>query len=243
MLPQENRIRTSAEFRRLTRTRPCERSIRMVVYVQPASGGISRAGVIVSRAVGGSVVRSRVSRRLRHALRGVTEARQGGAVDIVVRALPGIVAATSDDIGRDLARAVARGTAGRTADTPAQPAADPPPPVAPSVPLIRNGPGARVTGWRRALAWPLIVVIRGYQRALAPLLLGQQCRYHPSCSTYAIRALQVHGPFTGLALAGWRLLRCNPFSPGGLDPVPRLGHWHPEVHPDGSPRQQRERRR
>lgn len=117
-------------------------------------------------------------------------------------------------------------------------AADPVPPqqAADSSRLIRNGPGPRVTGWRRTTARPLIWLVRGYQILLAPLLLGQHCRYHPSCSTYAVRALQVHGPITGLALTGWRLLRCNPFTKGGVDPVPRLGRWLPDVHPDGRPR-------
>ena len=75
----------------------------------------------------------------------------------------------------------------------------------------------------RALAtgidYCLIALIRVYQYTLSPLL-GQRCKYYPSCSNYAIGALREHGPLKGLGLSAWRLLRCNPFSHGGFDPVP-----------------------
>ena len=64
-----------------------------------------------------------------------------------------------------------------------------------------------------------ISVIRVYQRSISPLF-PQRCKYYPSCSQYAVEAIRVHGPGRGLLLAGWRLLRCNPLSDGGLDPVP-----------------------
>ncbi len=65
----------------------------------------------------------------------------------------------------------------------------------------------------RALATALI---RFYQRAISPAL-PQRCKYHPSCSHYAIDAIRAYGILRGSALAAWRLLRCNPFSHGGLD--------------------------
>jgi putative membrane protein insertion efficiency factor len=65
----------------------------------------------------------------------------------------------------------------------------------------------------------LIAFVRVYQYTLSPML-GQRCKYYPSCSNYAIGALREHGALRGLGLAGWRLLRCNPFSNGGYDPVP-----------------------
>ncbi len=65
----------------------------------------------------------------------------------------------------------------------------------------------------------LIAFVRVYQYTLSPLL-GQRCRYYPSCSNYAVGALREHGAVRGLGLAAWRLLRCNPFSNGGYDPVP-----------------------
>ena len=65
----------------------------------------------------------------------------------------------------------------------------------------------------------LIAFIKVYQYTLSPLL-GPRCRYYPSCSNYAVEALHEHGALRGLGLAAWRLLRCNPFSNGGYDPVP-----------------------
>lgn len=61
--------------------------------------------------------------------------------------------------------------------------------------------------------------IRGYRRWLSPLL-GPQCRFEPSCSVYALEALQEHGAVRGLWLTARRLGRCHPFHPGGFDPVP-----------------------
>ena len=61
---------------------------------------------------------------------------------------------------------------------------------------------------------PLII----YQRVISPAL-GPRCRYEPSCSRYAVQAIREFGILRGLVLAGWRLLRCNPFSDGGFDPV------------------------
>ncbi len=56
-----------------------------------------------------------------------------------------------------------------------------------------------------------------FYRALVSPLLGQRCKYHPSCSRYALDALGEFGVLRGLVLAGWRLLRCNPWSHGGVD--------------------------
>lgn len=65
-----------------------------------------------------------------------------------------------------------------------------------------------------------ILPIRVYQRLLSPML-GAHCKYYPSCSEYAAQAIRDYGILRGLILAGWRLLRCNPWSHGGFDPVER----------------------
>ena len=63
-----------------------------------------------------------------------------------------------------------------------------------------------------------ILPLRAYQVLISPML-GEHCRYYPSCSEYAVQAVQRFGILRGLVLAGWRLLRCNPFSRGGVDLV------------------------
>ena len=66
----------------------------------------------------------------------------------------------------------------------------------------------------------LIAMLRGYQRWLSPAL-PPSCRYTPTCSHYAVEALECRGLFAGTALALWRVLRCHPFVRGGYDPVPQ----------------------
>jgi uncharacterized protein len=66
---------------------------------------------------------------------------------------------------------------------------------------------------------PLLLLIKFYRYAVSPLL-GNRCRFYPSCSCYAEEALRRHGLWRGSRLAAWRLLRCNPWSAGGVDPVP-----------------------
>ena len=64
----------------------------------------------------------------------------------------------------------------------------------------------------------IVLPIRVYQRLISPAF-GDRCRYYPSCSEYAVQAIQSYGILRGLVLAGWRILRCNPWSHGGVDPV------------------------
>jgi putative membrane protein insertion efficiency factor len=70
----------------------------------------------------------------------------------------------------------------------------------------------------RQLRLVVLLPIRAYQRAFSPAL-GNRCKYYPSCSEYAAQAIERFGILRGLVLAGWRLLRCNPWSHGGFDPV------------------------
>ncbi len=65
----------------------------------------------------------------------------------------------------------------------------------------------------------LHALIRGYQLIVSPWL-GPRCRFHPSCSNYALEALEQHGTWRGSGLALRRLARCHPWNPGGFDPVP-----------------------
>lgn len=66
----------------------------------------------------------------------------------------------------------------------------------------------------------LLAVIRLYQVTVSRALPANTCRFYPSCSRYGFQAIQTYGVFKGGWLAAWRVLRCNPFNPGGFDPVP-----------------------
>jgi uncharacterized protein len=67
----------------------------------------------------------------------------------------------------------------------------------------------------RVVALPIIA----YRRWISPAMPAR-CRFYPSCSAYALEAVNTHGALRGIVLATWRLLRCHPFHPGGYDPVP-----------------------
>jgi uncharacterized protein len=80
----------------------------------------------------------------------------------------------------------------------------------------------------------LLAPIGAYQRWISPGL-PRRCRYEPTCSAYAAQSIRRFGPIRGVLLAGWRLLRCNPLSHGGFDPVPdcftlRVGPVDPSEH-------------
>jgi putative membrane protein insertion efficiency factor len=80
---------------------------------------------------------------------------------------------------------------------------------------------ARPTLVQRAASLPRLVVLAPillYQRVISPAL-PRRCKYEPTCSRYAVQAIRRYGVLRGLVLAGWRLLRCNPWSYGGYDPV------------------------
>lgn len=97
-------------------------------------------------------------------------------------------------------------------------------------------------GWHGAL-WVLglplrillLTLVGAYRLVISPIM-PPTCRFHPSCSAYGLQALQVHGAVKGFCLAAWRVLRCNPWNGGGLDPIPPRGAWRPDIYSDGRPR-------
>ena len=88
-------------------------------------------------------------------------------------------------------------------------------------------------GLRSAPRVLAVLPIRVYQRLVSPFF-GQRCRYYPSCSEYADQAIRRFGILRGLVLAGWRLLRCNPWSHGGFDPVEDQRLFSPRVPAPGA---------
>lgn len=69
------------------------------------------------------------------------------------------------------------------------------------------------------LTWPLLLLVKMYQYLISPLT-PSSCRFHPTCSEYAVQALKKHGPFKGLVLSVKRILKCHPWGKSGYDPVP-----------------------
>jgi len=65
----------------------------------------------------------------------------------------------------------------------------------------------------------MLLLLRGYKKWISPIL-GERCRFYPSCSEYTYEAIEKYGPLKGVALGAYRLLRCNPLCKGGYDPVP-----------------------
>ena len=78
----------------------------------------------------------------------------------------------------------------------------------------------------------LLSLLRFYKRHISPGLPQNRCKYLPTCSEYAYEAVELHGALLGSLLAMWRVLRCNPFSRGGYDPVPRTLRFPFQRPPD-----------
>jgi len=86
----------------------------------------------------------------------------------------------------------------------------------PNEPRLRDLP---FTLWN-APRWIILALIRGYQNTISRSLPENTCRFYPSCSHYGYQAVYKYGAIKGTVMAIWRVLRCNPFNPGGYDPVP-----------------------
>jgi len=81
----------------------------------------------------------------------------------------------------------------------------------------------------------VLALIGGYKRHISPHL-GHNCRFLPTCSEYAMQAIEIHGLLKGSLLALWRIVRCNPFGRWGYDPVPERGRWKNEARDLKKPR-------
>ena len=153
--------------------------------------GHPRMGLIVPKFQSSAVARNRLRRRLREIWRREVQQHQP-AWDLVIRARREAYGAPFDAAPGRAARLAPRGAGGR----------------------VSRGGAPRCSP-----AGLLAALIRGYQLALSPLL-PPSCRFHPSCSQYALEAVTRHGALEGGWLAARRLARCHPFHPGGYDPVP-----------------------
>ena len=100
-----------------------------------------------------------------------------------------------------------------------------------TAPVVTAPGSPPAASWTARLGWFLLLLPRNigilllvvYRAVISPLY-GDVCRYYPSCSSYALQAVQLHGLVLGSVLGARRLLRCHPWNPGGVDPVPPKGH-------------------
>ena len=74
--------------------------------------------------------------------------------------------------------------------------------------------------WKNLARFPLLLLFRLYQNTLSLTIPGGTCRFYPTCSHYGYQAVYKYGAIKGTLMAIWRVLRCNPWNPGGFDPVP-----------------------
>lgn len=85
------------------------------------------------------------------------------------------------------------------------------------------------SGLRHGLG-TVLVELTAFYRATISAVTPASCRFHPTCSAYAIEAIKIHGPFRGTGLAILRILRCNPWGPFGEDPVPTCNDRHSQAN-------------
>lgn len=225
MLAAEQRLRRAADISAAVRTGDRGSRGGLVVHLHrgdAAADASARVGFVVPRAVGSAVTRNKVRRRLRHLLRDRMRTLPPGT-DLVVRVLPTAAGETYKNLGIDLDAAL--GVARRRQNRPGRYRSADRPPSGRGVTVVTHDhveeagvtvgvPPATSLG-ARILSWPIIAYRRWISPALPP-----RCRFYPSCSEYALTAIAVHGPVRGVGLGIWRLLRCHPFHPGGIDHVP-----------------------
>ena len=254
MLPAAHRLSSRREITATLRRGRRRASRLLIVHVDSSAVGApegrgdrpARAAFAVSGAVGNSVIRHRLTRQLRAVSLPLLD-RLAPGTDIVVRALPAARGASFADLTADLEHCLRSeltpprepGDTGLPTESATESATD----SAVGLAVDGEAPGsAGRTGVARVLfvlgsplRWLLIGAVWAYRQVISPIL-PPTCRYHPSCSAYALEALQVHGAAKGFVLAVARVARCNPFTKGGLDPVPARGAWRPPIAPDGTPR-------
>ena len=198
-MQRKNRLSRSRDFDAVYRQgrSVSTRFLTLYWFARAEEPGEPRLGLAVPKAVGSSVVRNRIKRQLREIWRLATRRRRDPGVERLRAQRAARAARGGGDARPRLARRARRRGArkGRPRDD-------------------RRGTARPPTLAPASLGIALVYLYRCTFGLLVP---AGTCKYHPSCSQYAIDALRKHGLVKGSVLAGWRLLRCNPWSHGGVD--------------------------
>ena len=180
-------LRKNWEFQAVYRNGKSKANRCFVMIVKKNDASSNRIGISVSKKVGNSIVRHRLTRLIRESYR-LQEERFRCGLDIIVIARIGAKGKDYKDI---VGAMLHLGHLHK---------------------IIDEG--------ERIMKKILLTGIRFYQRYLSPIKGGSTCKFYPTCSQYAKEAIEKYGALKGGRLAVWRILRCNPFTRGGYDPVP-----------------------
>ncbi len=209
-MKREFRLTRTTDFKRVRKYGKSYVHPLLVLIVQASSNPGVRVGVAAGRSVGNAVIRNRVKRRLRACMDGLLPRLTPG-MDILLLARKPIVFARFDEIFTVVAQLLHQ--AGLLIEKES---------VDGSSGSISNEPRLRDLPFR-LINLPRIALLglfRTYQVVVSPLLPQNTCRFYPSCSHYGYQAVYKHGVLKGSWMAVKRVFRCNPFNPGGYDPVP-----------------------
>ena len=210
-MKRENRLTHSTDFERVRRYGKSYAHPLILLQVAKRDDNELKAGIVVSRTIGSAVIRNHTKRRVRECLSEIFPMIQTGW-DLVLVPRRLITKASYEEINTVCLSLLIRGRINRIFRGIKLNSQE----LYSNEPKLKDMPVTFITFPRIIL----LGLIRGYQKIISPSLPQNSCRFYPSCSHYGYQSIYKYGVIKGSLMAAWRILRCNPFNPGGYDPVP-----------------------